>query len=249
MGLLKVLVFVELGVIKGWGFDGASNTYMLLNLQLNMKSHDGETTITMTGHRDGANPQALERSNLIVGLMHDAIENMGKYAEWLNVVGHNKRWVKTYNSYVYYDVDWAGQYAHRQRKVKINVMGNSKHTIIDTLIHELGHVWYMNAEKLGVGMQVEDFKQAILGDLGSIDSYSRGRKLKRAMKKRTSLFVNEIHSILTEMKYGTDKLQRELASENMTEEETKRLKRFIPIYDELHPEKAKNPEWIRLAKS
>ena len=128
-------------------------------------------------------------------------------------------------------------------------MGNSKHTIIDTLIHELGHVWYMNAEKLGVGMQVEDFKQAILGDLGSIDSYSRSRKLKNAMKKRTSLFVNEIHSILTEMKYGTDKLQRELASENMTEEETKRLKRFIPIYDELHPETAKNPEWIRLAKS
>jgi hypothetical protein len=213
-----------------------------------MKSHAGQTTITMTGHRDGANPQALERSNLIVGLMHDAIEEMGKYAEWLNVVGHNKRWVKTYTSYVFYEVDWAGQYAHRQRKVKINVMGNDIHTIIDTLIHELGHVWYMNAEKLGVGMQVEDFKQAILADLGSIDSYSRSRKLKNAMKRRTSLFVNEIHSILTEMKYGTNKLQRELASENMTEDETKRLKRFIPIYNELHPETAKNPEWLRLAR-
>ena len=34
MGLLKVLVFVELGVNKRGGFDGARDTYMLLNLQL-----------------------------------------------------------------------------------------------------------------------------------------------------------------------------------------------------------------------
>ena len=95
-------------------------------------------------------------------------------------------------------------------------------------------------------MQREDFKNAIQNDLGSIDSYSRGRKLKGFMKRRTSLYINEIHSILTEMKYGTNKLKDLYQDEDFTTEEQNRLGRYAVIYDDLHPEQSKHKEWIEL---
>ena len=208
-----------------------------------MKYHPEQTTIIMTGHRDGANPQALSKSEGIAKIVHKVVENLSDYAEFLTV-GHSRRFVKQYVTYVFYDVDWAGQYDHKNRKVKINAVGNSLDGVVDTVIHELAHCWYANAEFVKMGMQKEDFKNAISQDMGSIDSYSRSRKLKNMMKRRSSHFINEIHSILTEIKYGTQKANNLEQDENFTEEERNRLSRYIPIYDDLHPEPSKNKLWL-----
>lgn len=211
-----------------------------------MKYHPNETTIEMTGHRDGMNAGALEQSKDIARICHTVIENLKDYAGFLDDAGHNKRFVRKYVTYVYYEVDWAGQYDHKNRKVKINAVGNTLESITDTVIHELAHCWYANAEYFKHGMQREDFKNAIQNDLGSIDSYSRGRKLKGFMKRRTALYINEIHSILTEMKYGTNKLKDLYQDEDFTTEEQNRLSRYAVIYDDLHPEQSKHKEWIEL---
>jgi len=211
-----------------------------------MKYHPNETTIEMTGHRDGMNAGALEHSKYIAKICEYVIENLKDYAEFLDDAGHNKRFVRKYVTYVYYDVDWAGQYDHKNRKVKINAVGNTVDSITDTMIHELAHCWYANAEYFKKGMQQDDFKNAIQNDLGSIDSYSRSRKLKGFMKRRTALYVNEIHSILTEMKYGTKKLKDLYQDEDFTNEEQNRLGRYAVIYDDLHTEPSKHKEWIEL---
>ena len=200
----------------------------------------------MTGHRDGMNAGALEHSKYIAKICEYVIENLKDYAEFLDDAGHNKRFVRKYVTYVYYDVDWAGQYDHKNRKVKINAVGNTVDSITDTMIHELAHCWYANAEYFKKGMQQDDFKNAIQNDLGSIDSYSRSRKLKGFMKRRTALYVNEIHSILTEMKYGTKKLKDLYQDEDFTNEEQNRLGRYAVIYDDLHTEPSKHKEWIEL---
>ena len=200
----------------------------------------------MTGHRDGMNAGALEHSKYIAKICEYVIENLKDYAEFLDDAGHNKRFVRKYVTYVYYDVDWAGQYDHKNRKVKINAIGNTLESITDTMIHELAHCWYANAEYFKKGMQQDDFKNAIQNDLGSIDSYSRSRKLKGFMKRRTALYVNEIHSILTEMKYGTKKLKDLYQDEDFTNEEQNRLGRYAVIYDDLHTEPSKHKEWIEL---
>jgi len=211
-----------------------------------MKYHPNETTIEMTGHRDGMNAGALEHSKYIAKICEYVIENLKDYAEFLDDAGHNKRFVRKYVTYVYYDVDWAGQYDHKNRKVKINAVGNTVDSITDTMIHELAHCWYANAEYFKKGMQQDDFKNAIQNDLGSIDSYSRSRKLKGFMKRRTALYINEIHSILTEMKYGTKKLKDLYQDEDFTNEEQNRLGRYAVIYDDLHTEPSKHKEWIEL---
>ena len=213
-----------------------------------MKYHPDETTIEMTGHRDGMNAGYLKHSEAIAKMCHTVIENLKDYAGFLDDVGHNGRFVRKYVTYVYPYVDWAGQYDHRNRKVKINAVGNDLDHITDTVIHELAHCFYANAEFLKMGMQKEDFKNAIQDDLGSIDSYSRSRKLKGYMKRKTSLYINEIHSILTEMKYGTQKLKDLLNDEDFTNEERQRLSRYIPIYDNLHSEPTKNKEWDDLGE-
>lgn len=200
----------------------------------------------MTGHRDGMNAGALEHSKYIAKICEYVIENLKDYAEFLDDAGHNKRFVRKYVTYVYYDVDWAGQYDHKNRKVKINAVGNTVDSITDTMIHELAHCWYANAEYFKKGMQQDDFKNAIQNDLGSIDSYSRSRKLKGFMKRRTALYINEIHSILTEMKYGTKKLKDLYQDEDFTNEEQNRLGRYAVIYDDLHTEPSKHKEWIEL---
>ena len=200
----------------------------------------------MTGHRDGMNAGALEHSKYIAKICEYVIENLKDYAEFLDDAGHNKRFVRKYVTYVYYDVDWAGQYDHKNRKVKINAVGNTVDSITDTMIHELAHCWYANAEYFKKGMQQDDFKNAIQNDLGSIDSYSRSRKLKGFMKRRTALYINEIHSILTEMKYGTKKLKDLYQDEDFTNEEQNRLGRYAVIYDDLHTEPSKHKESIEL---
>jgi len=211
-----------------------------------MKYHPNETTIEMTGHRDGMNAGALEHSKDIAKICEHVIESLKDYAGFLDDAGHNKRFVRKYVTYVYYDVDWAGQYDHKNRKVKINAIGNTLESITDTMIHELAHCWYANAEYFKKGMQQDDFKNAIQNDLGSIDSYSRSRKLKGFMKRRTALYINEIHSILTEMKYGTKKLKDLYQDEDFTNEEQNRLGRYAVIYDDLHTEPSKHKEWIEL---
>ena len=200
----------------------------------------------MTGHRDGMNAGALEHSKDIAKICENVIESLKDYAGFLDDAGHNKRFVRKYVTYVYYDVDWAGQYDHKNRKVKINAVGNTVDSITDTMIHELAHCWYANAEYFKKGMQQDDFKNAIQNDLGSIDSYSRSRKLKGFMKRRTALYINEIHSILTEMKYGTKKLKDLYQDEDFTNEEQNRLGRYAVIYDDLHTEPSKHKEWIEL---
>ena len=220
---------------------------MQCHLLLNMKYHPREQTIEITGHRDGDNARFLKHSELVSKITHIAVEQMPNRCEFLSNV-NTRRFIKHVTSYCYPTVDWSGQYVHRQRKVKINARLTDIAHVIDVIVHEFAHCWWHNAEFLRMDKAKQEFAKAILADLGSIDSYSRGRKLKSAMKKRTALFVNEIHSIMTELKYGTQKFDDLVTDENWTHEEKQRLRRYIPHYDKLHPEKSTQRLWIEFTK-
>jgi predicted SprT family Zn-dependent metalloprotease len=208
-----------------------------------MKYHPRQVTVEITGHRDGMNASYLAHSELVAKIAHIAVEQMYKRADFLSEV-NTRRFIKHFTSYCYPEVDWSGQYVHRQRKVKINARLTDIEHVIDVIIHEMAHCWYHNAEFLKMDKAKQEFKKAILADLGSIDSYSRGRKLKSDMKKRSAHFVNEIHSIMTELKYGTQKFDDLVTDEDWTHEEKQRLQRYIPHYDKLHPEKSTQRLWI-----
>ena len=224
-------------------FEHARGTYILCFLPLYMKYHPRQVTVEITGHRDGMNAGYLAHSELVAKITHIAVEQMHKRADFLSEI-NTRRYIKHFTSYCYPEVDWSGQYVHRQRKVKINARLTPIENVIDVIIHEMAHCWYHNAEFLKMDKAKQEFKKAILADLGSIDSYSRGRKLKSAMKKRSAHFVNEIHSIMTELKYGTQKFDDLVTDEDWTHEEKQRLRRYIPHYDKLHPEKSTQRLWI-----
>lgn len=228
-------------------FEHARGTYILCYLLLDMKYHPRQVTVEITGHRDGMNAGYLSHSELVAKITHIAVEEMHKRCEFLSDV-NTRRFIKHFTSYCYPDVDWSGQYVHRQRKVKINArLTDATHTI-DVIIHEMAHCWWHNAEFLKMEKSKQEFKEAILADLGSIDGYSRGRKLKRAMRVKSDYYVNEIHSIMTELKYGTQKFDDLVTDEDWTQEEKQRLRRYIPHYDKLHPETPKQRLWIEFTK-
>lgn len=210
-----------------------------------MKYHPNSTTITITGHRDGDNPSLLAKSEKVAEVCDIAIERMSERAPFLTDV-NTRRFIKFVTTYVYHDVDWAGQYVKRQRKIKVNVALTDIEHVIDIIVHEMAHVWWGNAELINMGESKKAFESAIMADLGSIDDYSRGRKLKRAMKVRPLYYVNEIHSIMTEMKYGTMKLDDLVTDEDFTQDEKSRLRRYAVFYDILHKEPATNRLWQEL---
>ena len=212
-----------------------------------MKYHPRQVTVEITGHRDGKNAGYLKHSELVAKIIHTAIEQMPTRAPFLTDV-QTRRYIKHIVTYIAPSVDWAGQYVHRMRKVKVNVCGTDLEHVIDIVVHEMAHCWYHNAEFLGMDKAKQEFRKAILADLGSIDDYSRGRKLKRAMRVKPDHFVNEIHSIMTELKYGTKKFDDLVTDENWTLEEKQRLRRYIPHYDKLHPEKSTQRLWIEFTK-
>ena len=219
---------------------------MQCHLLLNMKYHPREQTIEITGHRDGLNAGLLSHSELVSRKTHIAVEQMPNRCEFLSNV-NTRRFIKHVTSYCYPTVDWSGQYVHRQRKVKINARLTDIQHVIDVIVHEFAHSLWQNAEFLRMDKAKQEFKNAILADLGSIDSYSRGRKLKRAMKVKPDYYVNEIHSIMTELKYGTQKFDDLVTDEDWTPVEKQRLRRYIPHYDKLHPEKSTQRLWIEFA--
>tara|TARA_R110002020_G_C16263059_1_gene770626 strand:- start:744 stop:1352 length:609 start_codon:yes stop_codon:yes gene_type:complete len=142
--------------------------------------------------------------------------------------------IKKIVGYRYPEVNWAGQCAFKQKKLKVNFalidigdkdFGYNYDMLKSVIYHEMAHFWFMYNTKTD---KVEQFKKEILKDKYWINFYSK-RKLN---KWSDELFCNEIHSILTEYKYApvtnyTDK-------EQLDDRAIKTLERYMKAYDIVH---------------
>lgn len=219
-------------------------------------NHQDETCVEMTGTEDrvlfdGSIVRMghwVAPSKEVADIAHAWFEDLETTPEFLHL-GHNRRWVKRIVTYVYPSVSWAGQFQESKRIVRLNVAKLSIDNVVCVCVHEIAHAWKHARQDT---TEYKEFEEAILANLGSIDYYSRGRKLKSMMKKQPKQFVNEIHSIISALKYGNEtgdaSMQHLEADEQRTSEEVKRLKQYSVYFDKLHPEKAINKRYTHATK-
>jgi hypothetical protein len=219
-------------------------------------NHQDETCVEMTGTDDrvlfdGSIVRMghwVAPSKEVADIAHTWFEDLETTPEFLHL-GHNRRFVKRIVTYVYPSVSWAGQFQESKRIVRLNVAKLSIDNVVCVCVHEIAHAWKHARQDT---TEYKEFEEAILADLGSIDYYSRGRKLQNMMKKNPSGFVNEIHSIISALKYGNEtgdaSLQNLEADERRTPEEIKRFKKYAVDFDKLHPDKATNKRYTHAIK-
>ena len=85
-----------------------------------------------------------------------------------------------------------------------------------------------------------------MSNLHAIDSYSRGRKLQGYKRRHPMAFVNEIHSILAEIKHGESKALEVTQDERRTKKEIETFKVVSKAFDKIHPEEPTNKLWIKM---
>ena len=166
---------------------------------------------------------------------HAWFEALDDMPEWLNIQ-HTKRYVRTISTYVYpaNSTRWAGQFVPRDRKIKLNVAKMTLEQVKDVCVHETAHVWF--DANIDTNRELQNFVNVVMSNLHAIDSYSRGRKLQGFKRKHPMSFVNEIHSILAELKHGESKATELDQDENRTKKEIETFKVVSKAFDKLHPD-------------
>jgi len=216
------------------------------------KYHPDETCIEMNGLNDKVLPDGsivdmsewTPISLAIAEKAHAWFEGLDEMPEWLNIQ-HTKRRVRTISTYVYpaNTTRWAGQFDPTNRKIKLNVAKMSLSQVKDVCVHETAHVWF---DAHLPYRDLQNFVNVVMSNLHAIDSYSRGRKLQGYKRKHPMSFVNEIHSILAELKHGESKATQLDQDENRTKKEIETFKVVSKAFDKLHPDsKDKHKLWIK----
>ena len=207
------------------------------------KFHPDETCIQMNGLNDKVLPDGsivsmakwIPISDAIARKAHAWFENLDAIPEWLQIQ-HTKRYVKTIATYVYPAITtrWAGQYDHANRKIMLNVAKFPLSWTNDVCVHETSRCWFDN--NVETNRDLQEFVNVVMSNLHAIDSYSRGRKLQGYKRKHPMSFVNEIHSILAELKHGESKATQLDQDENRTKKEIETFKVVSKAFDKLHPD-------------
>ena len=179
---------------------------------------------------------------------HEWFEGLDDMPEWLNIQ-HTKRYVRTISTYVYpaETTRWAGQFVPSDRKIKLNVAKMTLEQVKDVCVHETAHVWF--DANIETDRELQNFVNVVMSNLHAIDSYSRGRKLQGFKRKHPMSFVNEIHSILAELKHGESKANELEQDENRTKKEIETFKVVSKAFDKLHPDSRDTHNlWIKWAE-
>ena len=207
------------------------------------KFHPDETCIEMNGLDDRVLSDGsivdmsawIPISKAIAEKAHEWFEALDDMPEWLNIQ-HTKRYVRTISTYVYpaESTRWAGQFDPANRKIKLNVAKMSLSQVKDVCVHETAHCWF--DANIETNRDLQEFVNVVMSNLHAIDSYSRGRKLQGFKRKHPMSFVNEIHSILAELKHGESKATQLDQDENRTKKEIETFKVVSKAFDKLHPD-------------